>query len=429
MKKTKYLDNLLLPYQQRFVGNRERFKIWVAARQVGKSTAVAYEAVSLAGKKPLTTVLLVSASQRQSHELLAKVRQWMRYLKIGLEEELSSRESRGEICLDNHSRIISLPANPDTIRGFSGHIFLDEFSFHRDSERIWAAVLPMITRGYKLRITSTPLGKQNMFYRLWAKGGDHWQRQLTNIYDACDDGLNVDIPTLRQAAVDADSWAQEYECAFLDETTAFLTYDLIAAVEDEFAGDPSIFQHGPTCIGADIGRRRDLTVYWVLELVGDVRWTREVVELKSASFAEQDQTLNRLFHQYRPRRLCMDQTGLGEKVVEDARTRYGRNIVEGLLFTGPVKQDLALGLRRACEDRTVRVPSNRNIREDLHRVRKIITVAGNIRFDADRSAQGHADRFWALALAVHAADTGRVALPNILTGGIRPLHAQLKRMP
>jgi len=30
----------------------------------------------------------------------------------------------------------------------------------------------------------------------------------------------------------------------------------------------------------------------------------------------------------------------------------------------------------------------------------------DIRFDADRSDNGHADRFWALALALHAAGNG-----------------------
>lgn len=50
------------------------------------------------------------------------------------------------------------------------------------------------------------------------------------------------------------------------------------------------------------------------------------------------------------------------------------------------------------------VPSEREIREDLHSVKKEVTTSGNIRFDVEKSeASGHADRFWALALALHAA--------------------------
>jgi len=38
-------------------------------------------------------------------------------------------------------------------------------------------------------------------------------------------------------------------------------------------------------------------------------------------------------------------------------------------------------------------------------VKKVTTSAGNIRFDAERTNDGHADRFWSLALAVHAGGT------------------------
>ncbi|MHC1760407.1 MAG: terminase family protein [Negativicutes bacterium] len=64
--------------------------------------------------------------------------------------------------------MIGLPANPDTARGFSGNVVLDEFAFHRDSRKIWTALYPTITRGYKIRIISTPNGKSGKFYELWS---------------------------------------------------------------------------------------------------------------------------------------------------------------------------------------------------------------------------------------------------------------------
>jgi phage FluMu gp28-like protein len=98
-------------------------------------------------------------------------------------------------------------------------------------------------------------------------------------------------------------------------------------------------------------------------------------------------------------RACMDQTGLGEKPVEDARARHGAYRVEGVLFTAPVKQDLAIRVKRRFEDRQKRVPVDRETRDSLHAVKKIVTVAGNERFDAERTEKGHADEFWAAALA------------------------------
>jgi phage FluMu gp28-like protein len=408
------LKKVLLPYQERFANDGRRLKIWLAARQVGKSTAVAYEAVCLAAASAGTSVLLVSASQRQSRELLEKVRFWILLLKAGVGEGLTRRESSEMVVLANGSRTISLPANPDTIRGFSGHIFLDEFAFHHDSRRIWAAVFPIVTRGFKLRITSTPNGKQNLFHRLWTSGDQEWSRHVTNIHHAIEDGLAVDPAALRAGVPDPETWAQEYECRFVDEATAFLTYELIGLVEHDAAGRPEMATDGPFYVGMDIGRRRDLTVIWVLEQVGDVFWTREVTVLKTASFAEQDRELNRVVKSYHPGRICMDQTGLGEKMVEDAQNRFGRNRVEGVLFSAPVKHELALGLRRVFESKKIRIPGESEIREDLHRIKRMVTVAGNIRYDAERTGAGHGDRFWAAALAVHATDEPTVG-PEVIS--------------
>jgi len=76
--------------------------------------------------------------------------------------------------------------------------------------------------------------------------------------------------------------------------------------------------------------------------------------------------------------------------------------VEGLHFTGAVKEELAYPVRAAFEDRTVRVPRSAEIRADLRSVRKESTASGNVRFAGERTRNGHADRFWALALALHA---------------------------
>jgi phage FluMu gp28-like protein len=57
------------------------------------------------------------------------------------------------------------------------------------------------------------------------------------------------------------------------------------------------------------------------------------------------------------------------------------------------------------EDRTVRIPYDKQTRAALRLVTKQTTAAGNIRFTAERTPDGHADEFWALALAIHAASS------------------------
>ena len=58
-------------------------------------------------------------------------------------------------------------------------------------------------------------------------------------------------------------WAQEYELKWLDEASAWLSYELINACEDENAGRPELYTGGPCYVGVDIGLRSDLYVVWV----------------------------------------------------------------------------------------------------------------------------------------------------------------------
>ncbi|MBW8034208.1 MAG: hypothetical protein FVQ79_00640 [Planctomycetes bacterium] len=208
----------------------------------------------------------------------------------------------------------------------------------------------------------------------------------------------------KDACGDEETWQQEYMCQPVDEATAWLTWDLITGVEHEDAGKPELYQGGDCYAGIDIGRRNDLFVIEVDELVGDTLWTREVVRMKNASFAAQDAELDRVFGQYNIRRACMDQTGMGEKPVEDAKRRHGEYKVEGIIFSGPVKQHLATIIKQKYEDKLLRTPVERAYRESHHAVRKMTTVAGNPRFDADHTEAGHADEFWAHSLALHAAE-------------------------
>ena len=92
-------------------------------------------------------------------------------------------------------------------------------------------------------------------------------------------------------------------------------------------------------------------------------------------------------------------------IVEEAQRRWGEYRVEGVTFTSEVKQHLATHGKQMFEDKRLRIPVKREIRDSHHSVRKTTTVAGNSRFDADRTEAGHADEFWAHMLALHAAES------------------------
>ena len=236
-----------------------------------------------------------------------------------------------------------MPANPDTARGFSANVLLDEFAFHQDSRAIWKALFPVISKpGLKLRVISTPNGKGNKFYDLMSGQDDGWSRHVTDIYQAVKDGLPRNIEELRKGAGDDDLWAQEFELKWLDEASAWLPFELITACEHDSAGKPEHYQGGPCFVGVDIASRNDLFVIWVFEKVGDVLWCREIIERRRISFAEQDMLLDDVFRRFNVTRCCMDQTGMGEKPVEDAQRRHGSSRVQGVLFTASAKLDMAV---------------------------------------------------------------------------------------
>lgn len=405
---------LLYLYQQDWINDQSRFKIGMFARQTGKTFTTTLELVDdvvsaeIDGRKARWVIL--SRGERQAREAMNEgVKVHLKAYGMAFNEFeydfLSGSDTKYralEVELPGGSKITALPANPDTARGFSANVFLDEFAFHNDSAAIWKALFPVISAGWKLRITSTPNGKGNKFYELMTADSERWSRHTVDIYTAVEDGLPRDIEELRDGLSDEDAWSQEYELNWLDEASAWLSYDLISSCEEDRAGDPAHYKGGPCYVGRDIGRRNDLHVIYVLEEVGDVLWERERVEQKRATFAEMDAAFDDIMDRYNVARACIDQTGMGEKVVEDAEIRHGSR-VEGVLFTTSSKLIMATTGREAFEDRRVRIAmGDQKLRADLHKLRKVSSPTGAPRFVAERD-DDHADRTWALFLALHAA--------------------------
>jgi len=261
----------LLDYQRADVESDARFQWSCWARQTGKSFTKSLRRILRALSRRRTQIFL-SAGERQSRELMEKARQHCQALKIAA-DFYDNRLFRGlsirqlEITLPGGVRVIGLPANPQTARGYSGDVFLDEFAMHAGDRDIWAAMFPTLLRGDgELDVASTPQGKSNLFYQL--RDNPEFSATTLTLPDAVTQGLNVDIEKMRAAMSDDVLFRQEFLCEFLDESSAFLTYDQIAActdptltlVEDPFTlcDDPREF-----FLGVDIGRLRDLTVLWV----------------------------------------------------------------------------------------------------------------------------------------------------------------------
>jgi phage FluMu gp28-like protein len=453
----------LLPYQRDWADDQSRWKFGLMSRQVGKDFAAGFEGIRDClihdRFKQKTDWLIAAPSERQSLESLEKWKRWAECLKVGL---ASYEEQRGDgaesllqaaiLRFQHGSRVIAVPGKPDTVRGFSANVVLTEFAFFEQPDETWRAILPSITnplRGgvKKVRLITTPNGLGNKAHEIWlgnyapagrdsvephnagsqgstesrpTEAGPAWSCHLVDIHRAVQDGLPVNIEELRAALNDPEGWAQEFECQFLDIQTVLLPYDLIAACESSGAtlAVPSDYWRSarplPLVMGLDFGRRHDLTVAWTLARMGDVWQTIEVLTLEKMPTDQQVEIL-------RPRirrcgRVCLDYTGpgvgLGDylakefRACEPDRHRFGK--IERCNFTNTLKVDIFSKLRMAFENRALRVPVSRDIREDLHSLTRVSTATGQISYRAQHSADGHADRCTALALALRAGGDGPV---------------------
>ena len=418
-----------MPYQLKWVEDSSRFKIGLWSRQTGKSFATACEAVMDCAAQPKGNSCLwvvLSAGERQALEWMEKAKKWTEAVKSTVDSYDEIREStnallsRAEIRFANGARIVAIPANPDTARGYSANLVLDEFAIHERPFDIWAAIYPSITNPLngekRLRIVSTPKGRGNKFADLW-EHNDKYSKHKVTIEDAVRMGLPVNIEELKAGVDDPDIWAQEYMCEFIDNTSVLLPYEMIGKCESETIQDDG---QSPIYIGMDVGRSKDLSVIVTAVKLGDVLAVVDVTELKRMPFADQlDVLLGKAGISGKPgisgisglsglsgrvKRVCIDSTGIGAMLAEEA-ARKGGGKFEGVNFNVQTKGEMYGLMRRKFEERSVRIPVSRELREDLHAVQRVVSTGGNVTYSAPRNADGHSDRAAALALCIRAAAT------------------------
>lgn len=454
----------LRPYQQRWIDDDTRFKFMVKSARIGISFATCWRRVQKAMLIPGRTCTVLSASKAQSVEfvetcakLVELAGETARFVanedfidNIGRIEAIQSR-----ITFPNGSRIIALPANPRTARGYPGDAVLDEFAHHEDSYAIFAAVFRQVALGNSLEVFSTGNGEQGKFFDIARQLGldmgvapaelpvkkDGWSGHWIDVHRAVAEGCPIDIDAMRTGLNDEDTWNQEFCCVFLKATGAWLTLDLLAMCED--AGiDAKLVQvqpggalptelhlgiraTGPLFGGIDVGRDRDASCGWFDESLSDLSIARLVIWLHGMKFPDQFRVLNPLVRL--TSRTAIDKTGMGVGLFDDLdEANPGR--VLGINFGGSndngvrMKTDLAIRIKKKFEKARNRIPYDGRIRTELQSIKRQSTPSG-VSFDAPRievdsavaggakrKLYAHADAFWAKALADLAADAGTIAL-------------------
>lgn len=419
----------LLPYQSRWVGDASSLKICEKGRRIGLSWAEAYDSVLYAARAVGGgDVYYQSYAHETTRTFIDDCADWARRLKKPVEavgETLlePSGERAFRLPFASGRSIVALTNAP---RAFRSHgkpgdrAVLDEAAFVDNLPEALKAALAFRVWGGGVRIISTHNGEGSAFNRLVCDvrdGARPGSLHTVRFRDAIAEGLHRRI-----CAVAGDEWSaaaerdweaeiraeygeaaeEELDCVPRSAGGAWLAWSLIRQAErpeDELAARAE----GPAWIGVDVARRGDLWVLVVAQRVDGVLSVREIVAERGITFAEQRRRVEAALARWRPVRVAVDQTGMGEMFVEDLQRRFGR-VIEGVLFSPARRLDIATALRQAFEDGLIRIPASEALRRDLHSVRQEAGATGAPRLVADRSGtDGHADRFWAMALAVAAA--------------------------
>ncbi|NJK43494.1 MAG: hypothetical protein HC933_03805 [Pleurocapsa sp. SU_196_0] len=441
-----------LPYQQAWLDDSSRLKIAEKSRRIGWTYVQAYEDVRDAAKAVGGMDVWFTSAD------ISAAREYIRYCELWATLYDKAARSIGEVVLDAEDdvkalviefssghRINALSSNPKGFRSKGGKVVIDEYAFHENADELWKAAAPSILWGYPMRVFSSHNGKASRFYRMVLEAQEpnsRWSHHKTTIHDAIRDGLVSRVKNLNRPANEAEiaefleechaiagdqeTFEQEFNCNPQDDKSAFIPFSLIYANEDATTPEPVIVrgedvnaipweEYKPELpleldrknkyfLGMDVGRKRDLTVLWLLEEVSGAKVTRLVWELHQMKFRHQYAHLSLVLPFVA--RACLDNTGIGAQLSEDAVDDFGEWRVEPVTFGSTVNAELAFGLKRSLEDRSHRLPAVEVIRKDINKVKKTVTPSGNTRFVGERDADGHADRFWALALADHASGKG-----------------------
>lgn len=221
-------------WQGRVLRSWRKKLILKCSRQSGKSTVAAllslYEALYKAGRM----ILLISPSLRQSRELFRKVQDFLNvYRERGKDRVRLIEDNKLECQFMNDSRIVSLPAKEQTIRGFSAVDLIVEDEASRVEDEIYYTIRPMLAvSGGRIVLLSTPFGKRGHFYQ-------EWNNPEFEKYDI----PALDCPRITKEFLEQERrelgefyFEQEYQCKFIDiEGMVFKSFVESELYSDEFA--------------------------------------------------------------------------------------------------------------------------------------------------------------------------------------------------
>jgi phage FluMu gp28-like protein len=429
-------ESYFLSYQDKWIDDAAPFKLAEKSRRVGFTYATSYRCFQKCMRRERFTQWVSSRDLLTAKEFVTDyIARWCRLGNVvarGIAGDNVEIFGNGDIKafvvdFPTGSRIVSLSSTPEVFAGKGGDVLLDELDLHQDAGRVYDMARPCTTWGGQLEAISAYAvdgSPSSVFARLCqdARGANPMKASLHRV--TLDDAISAGFvecvnrvtgsnhtresfrALIRAGCRTEAAFQSQYMCNPQDDGGALLPYQLIYACEatpEQIASAVAGAPDAPNYMGIDVGRKHDLAQHWVGRRIGDVLWIHKVRAFAKTLFRDQFAAACEAMDTFRVRRCCIDATGIGAQLGEDLKLRY-RGRVEEIQFTHASQVDIGMSMLPAFQDRAVRIPSDQTIREGLHKVRKTVTAANQVRLEAASDEAGHADEFWGCALCLHASE-------------------------
>jgi len=394
------------PYQARLLEDKSKRIVACMGRQTGKTTIIAIRAIFFADTNPNVTVLITSPSLRQSMIMFDRITAFV-YSTTYLRNKVV-RTTRTLIQFENGSRIIGLPCSENLLRGYTAHMVIcDEAAFMPETV-ITQVIFPMLstTDGYAIFL-STPWGRDHFFYRAFVN-------PAYNVHKI----RSVECPLIKpefleemQQNMTYEAYLMEYEAEFVEALNSYFPQDLIRkcvelAQKLGTEPHPNLEQDSPNgnyYAGLDFGKLKDYSVLTVVKVEDNTIKLFYIREFPlETPYAQVIGHLVRANERFRFQKVLVDQTGVGEPILEEIRSQ-GIGCVEGLKFTVETKEELLTGLRILMEQERLAIPYHRRLCQQINEQQYDYGKSGHLQFSHPKNS--HDDMLWALALAVAASKT------------------------
>jgi phage FluMu gp28-like protein len=423
-------------YQLAFMQSTAAYRSVEKSRQVGFSWVFAIESTARSHLRDQHTSIFVSYNLADAKEKIAYCQQLHEELPLEYQKkrvvdsklELAFQSNTGKRRI---SRIISNPSKAP--RGKKGDIYLDELAHCVNDRDIYKGSTALIIRSRgQLTVCSSPLGRRGVFWEIarqelrpysayWRQSVPWWlcSFMCKDVPGAARAGAAGKMPTAERVArfgtkaikdqfdsLLLEDFQEEYECVYSDETLTFYPYELILPCTDaelelcEDYADVGKVAKGRLIAGFDVGRKRDLSeLHLAEELPSGELVTRLMKTFERTPFADQEQDLKAMLTILPIARLSIDQNGIGMMLAENLSRDYPEVVVPED-FTMANKEVWCTDLKIRMQRKLVRTVRNRDFVAQIHSIKKSVTPGGKVSFDSERDTkQGHADKFWAWALA------------------------------